>query len=250
MTRSLKPEAVEAWEIQSGRVDPYYVKVLTRVLAAHAMAQKLSAIGYRRMRDMVTDPALHALAKQSYAREHRNARLVYGMLEEIGVSERAAERTLMSAWRSPSFEAVRFFAEQALGELDLVIAGLSLETSGLLILGINYSESSYAPHARLAKDMLEEKAACDRVFGDLFAQTAERFGLQAANEKLMFWLPMAANFFGPAGSGFTNECLRLGLKRRDNQDLADLYLSMVARRCEGAGLNMPRLTRAYPRRLA
>ncbi len=250
MSRSLEPRAVEAWEIQAGRIDSYYVKVLTRVLAAHAMTQKMAATGYRRTLDTIADPSLRALAERNHARERLHVRAVYRMLEEIGVTERAAERTLLSAWRSPSFEAARFFAEQAQGEVDLLMAGLSLETTGLLVLGINYVDSSYAPHARLAQNELEEKAANDQVFSDLLAEAAARFGPQTVGERLIRWLPMAANFFGPAGSGFTNECLRLGLKRKDNQELAELYLSMVARRCECAGLKMPRLTGAYPRRLA
>jgi 1,2-phenylacetyl-CoA epoxidase catalytic subunit len=250
MSRSLAPCAVEAWEVRAGRVDPYYVKVLTRVLAAHAMTRKITAEGYRRMRDTIADPQLRALAEQNHADECRHAQMVYWMLEEIGVNARAAERTLLSAYRAPSFEALRFFTERARGEIDLLMAGLSLETTALLILGINYVDSSYAPHARLAHSVLEQKAAQDRAFTTLLMEGAARFGLQAVVKGLFNWLPMAANSFGPPGSGFTNECLRLGLKRQDNQELAELYLAMIARRCERAGLEIPRLSETYPRKVA
>src|SRR5260370_25358978 len=60
------------------------------------------------------------------------------------------------------------------------------------------------------------------------------------------WLPRAVNFFGPPGSGFTYDCLRYGLKSRDNAELAELYLSMLERRVVQAGLEMPRPTPRYP----
>jgi 1,2-phenylacetyl-CoA epoxidase catalytic subunit len=249
MSRSLEPWSIEASEIRCGRVDPYYVKTLTRVLAAHAMTQKLVVAGYQRMLDTVADPSLRELTEQIHLQERLHAQLVYQLLEEIGVREQSADRTLLRAFRSPSFEAPLFFAERAQGEIDLLMAGLSFETSGLLMLGVNYVESSYAPHARLAQVVLEEKAAHDQLFSDLLAQEAPRLGLELVSERLFCWLPMAVNSFGPAGSGFTNECLRLGLKRKDNQQLADLYLALTRLRCQRVGLRMPQLTAEYPRRL-
>jgi len=44
--------------------------------------------------------------------------------------------------------------------------------------------------------------------------------------------PARGEFFGPPGTGFTYDCIRYGLKSRDNQELADLYVTMLSRRCE------------------
>jgi 1,2-phenylacetyl-CoA epoxidase catalytic subunit len=70
------------------------------------------------------------------------------------------------------------------------------------------------------------------------------------NSALRQWLPMAVNFFGPPGSGFTYDCMRYGLKSRDNGELAELYLSMLERRVAQAGLEMPALTGNYPHQIA
>ena len=64
------------------------------------------------------------------------------------------------------------------------------------------------------------------------------------------WLPRAVNFFGPPGSGFTFDCLRYGLKARDNGELSEMYLTMLERRLGNVGIAMPRLTLDYPHALA
>ena len=64
------------------------------------------------------------------------------------------------------------------------------------------------------------------------------------------WLPRAVNFFGPPDSGFTYDCIRYGLKTRDNGDLAELYLSLLERRLRNARLELPALTATYPHVIA
>jgi 1,2-phenylacetyl-CoA epoxidase catalytic subunit len=117
------------------------------------------------------------------------------------------------------------------------------------MIGINYKESSYAPHARAADRILDEEAE-HQVFalGEL-ASAVDRCGPEAVAAALRQWLPAAANFFGPPGSGFGYDCLRFGLKARDNGQLTELYLSMLERRLANVGLAMPRLTPGYPHTL-
>ena len=78
-------------------------------------------------------------------------------------------------------------------------------------------------------------------------RAAARFGPETVNAALREWLPRAVNFFGPPGSSFTYDCLRYGLKSRDNQELADLFLAMIEKRCEQLGLDLPDLSKEYPR---
>ena len=46
--REFPPRSLNAEALNEGRVDPHYTKVLLRLLAAHAMAEKLTALGYQR----------------------------------------------------------------------------------------------------------------------------------------------------------------------------------------------------------
>ncbi len=248
--RQFAPRSIDAADVGQGRPEPHYRNVLTRLLAAHALAEKLTAEGYQRALGHVSDPALAPVIEKTLAEERKHAAMIYRALGELGINESAADRSMIPALKAPSFEAPRYFAEHAGGEVDLLMASLSLDMTGLLMIGENYRDSSYAPHARAADLILEEEADHDQFAANELRAAAERFGKGKLNQALRQWVPRAANFFGPPGSGFTHDCLTYGLKARDNQELAELYLEMLARRLAQAGLEMPRLTTSYPRALA
>lgn len=250
MKRHYPTASIEAADLLERRVEPHYGKTLTRLLAAHAIAEKLTAIGYQRALEAIADPALIPTIEKNLAEEKKHARLVYHLLEELGVNEAQADRSMVTAAKSPSFAAPRRFAEHSVDPLGLLMASLSLDATGLLMIGVNYRESSYAPHARAAEIILDEEEDHDQFAAAALREAAERFAAERVNAALREWLPMAANFFGPSGSGFTFDCLRYGLKARDNGELAELYLTMIGRRVGQAGLIMPELTRRYPYALA
>src|ERR1700722_7853681 len=248
--RQFPARTVEAEGIRLRRVDSHYTKSLIRLLAAHALAEKLTALGYQRALETVTDDSLRKVIEKNLAEERRHALLVYRALREIGVTQEEADRALIPALKAPSFEAPLRFARSASGELDLLMASLSLDMTGLLMIGVNYRDSSYAPHARAAERMLDEEAEQETFAAGELINAVDRFGSEAVTGALRQWLPAAANFFGPPGSGFGYDCLRFGLKARDNGELSELYLSMLERRLANVGLAMPRLTPGYPHALA
>jgi 1,2-phenylacetyl-CoA epoxidase catalytic subunit len=246
LRRQFAPGSIEAKDLTEGRVDPHYGKILKRLLAAHAIAEKLTAIGYQRALDRVSNPSLRPTIEKNLAEERKHARLIYRALEQLGVSQESADRSMAPAMRSPSFEAPRHFAEHPADELELVMASVSLDMTGLIMIGVNYKDSSYAPHARAAEAILGEEEDHEIFAAAELRQALERSGPEATNAALREWLPRAVNFFGPPGSGFTYDCIRYGLKDRDNAELAEIYLSMLERRVHQAGLAMPRLTSGYP----
>jgi 1,2-phenylacetyl-CoA epoxidase catalytic subunit len=248
--RRIAPASVESEDIRLGRVELHYTKVLTRLMAAHALAEKLTAAGYERMLATVDDPELRPAIEKNLVEERRHARLIYDALAEIGISEAQADRLMITVAKGPSFIAPRCFAEQAGGELDLVMGSISLDATGMLMIGVNYRESSYAPHARAAEAILAEEADHESFGLGELGRALERFGAERVIDALREWLPRAVNFFGPPGSGFTFDCLTYGLKARDNQDLADLFLAMLERRLHQLGLKLPALTSQYPYEIA
>ena len=243
--REFAPRSLRATDV--GAVDPNYRRVLTRLLAAHAMAEKLTALGYHRALQTVDNPALQEVIEKNYHEEHKHARLIYRLLQALGVSEKQADRMMMMLVRSPSFEAPMYFAQEAEGELDLLMASIALDATGLVMIGVNYRDSSYTPHAEAAEIILEDEAGHDVFAAEQLGRAVTRFGLERVNAALREWLPRAVNFFGPPGSGFTYDCLRYGLKSRDNQELADLFLAMIEKRCDQLGLGLPELSKEYPR---
>ena len=248
--RQFPPGSLERDDVLCGRVEANFVRVLTRLLAAHAMAEKLTATGYQRALETIGRPELAVVMRKNLAEEHKHARLVYTALAEIGISEAQSDRSLVAALKGPSFAAPRYFAEHCAGELDLVMATVSLDMTGLIMIGVNYRESSYAPHARAAEIIVAEEEEHELFASNVLRDAADRFGSEVVNSALRQWLPRAVNFFGPPGSGFTFDCIRYGLKARDNGELADLYLTLLERKVRQAGLDMPALTKGYPHALA
>jgi len=188
--------------------------------------------------------------RKNLAEEEKHARLIYAALAELGVSETQADRSLVTALKSPSFTAPRYFAEHSADELDLVMATISLDMTGLIMIGVNYKESSYAPHARAADVIVAEEEDHELFASNVLRDAVDHFGIDAVNTALRQWLPRAVNFFGPPGSGFTFDCITYGLKARDNGELAELYLTLLDRQVQQAGLHMPVLTKDYPHALA
>ena len=246
LRRQFAPREINAADLRIGRIDPHYEKILLRLLAAHALAEKLTAFGYERALRTCDDASLKETIQKNLIEETRHARLVYRTLAELGVTEKAADRTMLPLMKAPSFEAPRFFAEKANGEMDLLMATLALDMTGLMMIGVNYQDSSYAPHSRAAELIMEEEADHEVFASELLGVGVEKFGRKEVNAALRTWLPRAVNFFGPPGSGFTYDCIRYGLKARDNQEIADLYVTVLERRAAQLGLEMPRLTPGYP----
>lgn len=240
------PRQFEAADLVRGRVEPFYSKVLIRLLSAHALAEKLTADGYQRAAASVMDPEIRRIADKNLAEELKHAALIYDLLNELGVNRHSADRASIPLLRAPSFQAPRYFAEQAEGELGLLMGNVCLDMTGLIMIGVNYRDSSYAPHARAADLILEEEADHDEYANFALRSAVDRVGVATVNAALRQWLPWAVNFFGPPGSGFTFDCLRFGLKHQDNDELAGLFLSMLERRLFHLGLEMPPLTSTYP----
>jgi len=246
--RKYAPREISAVDLRVGRVDPHYEKILVRLLAAHAMAEKLTAFGYERALSTCGDPSLRAVIEKNLLEESKHARLVYRALAELGVTEKSADRMTIPLMKAPSFEAPRYFAEKASGEIDLIMAALALDSTGLMMIGVNYQDSSYAPHSRAAELIMEDEADHEILASELLGDAVKKFGRKEVESALRQWLPRAVNFFGPPGSGFTYDCIQYGLKARDNQELAEMYVTVLERRADQLGIKLPQLSPSYPHR--
>src|SRR2546427_11618538 len=95
--RELPPRVIEAPDVKLGRMDPNYGKVLVRLLAAHALAEKLTADGYQRALAETRDPELAEALQKNLSEERKHAVLIYRALAEIGVNEVTATRMMIAA---------------------------------------------------------------------------------------------------------------------------------------------------------
>ena len=65
--REFPPRSLNAEALNEGRVDPQYTRVLIRLLAAHAMAEKLTALGYQRALAALDNPDLRPIVEKNFA---------------------------------------------------------------------------------------------------------------------------------------------------------------------------------------
>ncbi len=79
--REFPPRSLNAEALNEGRVDPQYTRVLIRLLAAHAMAEKLTALGYQRALATLDNPDLRPIVEKNFDEEKKHARLIYDALE-------------------------------------------------------------------------------------------------------------------------------------------------------------------------
>src|SRR5260370_7213553 len=99
--REFSPRSFDAAAIQEGRVDPHYVKVLMRLLAAHAMAEKLTALGYQRALSTIDNPALTAILEKNFAEEKNHPRLIYAALQELAMTQQPADPSIITLLNAP-----------------------------------------------------------------------------------------------------------------------------------------------------
>ena len=71
--REFPPRSLNAEALNEGRVDPQYTRVLIRLLAAHAMAEKLTALGYQRALAALDNPDLRPIVEKNF-QEEKNTR--------------------------------------------------------------------------------------------------------------------------------------------------------------------------------
>ena len=109
--RQFPARTVEAEDIRLRRVDSHYTKSLIRLLAAHALAEKLTALGYQRALETVTDDSLRKVIEKNLAEERRHALLVYRALREIGVTQEEADRALIPALSISSAPGARLIGQ-------------------------------------------------------------------------------------------------------------------------------------------
>ena len=226
--------------------DPAYRDTLTRLLAAHALAEKLTAWGFARALPRIAGYRRQHTVAKNVQEEMEHARLIYDALVQLDVGESAADSLMATAWNSPSFEAPRRFAEADCDLVDMLLAGFCLDTGGLLMIGRNYARSSYRPHAEAAAAILRDERDHDAFASNEFRQAVGELGAAAVQRQVDVWIPLGLNFFGPPRSRFTARCREFGLKSYDNSELADEFRALVARRFDEVGLTMPRVSAAYP----
>jgi 1,2-phenylacetyl-CoA epoxidase catalytic subunit len=106
--------------------------------------------------------------------------------------------------------------------------------------GETWDSVPYQPLRRVS-DKLQKDELFHAAFGlqNLRRVCSTSSGLDEANEKVKIWWPAALDMFGRSDSGFSEEYVRWGLRRKDNESLRRQYISETQPLLEEVGITVP-----------
>ncbi len=182
--------------------------------------------------------------------EVRHAKAIYGLLRDLGidVDARVAEHDYNYRLR----ENVDLGNQRAAGDMRVNIFYYPIETWADFVMfnfcmdrGAGHQledglDCSYEPWARELQRIAKEETTHLR-HGDLWVERmakdpATHDEIQAALDK---WYPRTMNIFGRPGTSRNALYRRLGLKKRDNDEVRQAFVNDVKPKIEAWGLNLP-----------
>jgi len=219
-----------------------YRATLVKLLADQARAELLAAHVYSRWVSRVADPDtklyLAEIAKEETEHWHR----AIGLLADLGVTPDAARQHQTSSW----FYATTRLLLRRLAWTDVAV-GAFLIDSAAYILVEDFAQSSYAPWAEMAQDILKEEEGHPD-FGIRCLRTLiDDRGRARVERAIRKWWRISLNLFGPPITRNTERYLRLGLKFRTNEDRRQAFRAAMEPHIRALGVAIPRLYRdRYP----
>jgi len=223
-------------------MSPEYRTTLVKLLADQARAELVAAHTYARWVSRVPDPedkmALAGIAKEETEHWHQAIEL----LGELGVSPEAARR---HQTRSRFYIWARLLVPR-LTWLDVAMGALLVDAAAYILVE-DFAQSSYAPWARVAQNILKDEEGHPDVGRRFLSKQIEQRGPVPVQRALQKWWRLSLNLFGPPVTRNTDLYLRLGLKFRSNEERRQIFRASLEPQIRALGLQVPRLLRErYP----
>ena len=219
-----------------------YRSTLIKLLADQARAELVAAHTYSRWVSRAPGPDEKLFLAEIAREETEHWYKAIVLLGELGVAPDAVRR---HRTRSPFYPMARVLAPR-LTWLDVAM-GAFLVDAAAYVLVEDFAQSSYAPWARAAKDILADEEDHPDFGGRCVRRLIETKGMPRVQRALKKWWRLSMNLFGPPITKNTDLYLRLGLKVRTNEERRQAFRRMVEPRVRAEGLTVPRLMRErYP----
>jgi ring-1,2-phenylacetyl-CoA epoxidase subunit PaaA len=221
---------------------PDYRAALLRLLADQARAELYASTTYARWVPRVDGIEekvyLAAIAHEETEHWARAVRL----LEQLGVPPHEVRRVRTSS----IFYALVWLRVPRKVWLDVVMMNFLIDHAAYYLVE-DFAQSSYAPWARMAQEILQEEATHSDFGADCVRKAIQRQGQPSVSRALRRWWPIALNVFGPPTTARTPLYLRYGLKFRTNEERRQAYRAACEPKIRAVGLEVPPLHRnRYP----
>ena len=221
---------------------PEYRATLIKLLADQARAELIAAHTYSRWVRRAPGPEEKMALAEMAREETEHWYLAIELLRELGLSPDAARRHQTRSW----FYATGNVIMSWLTWLDVAMAAFLVDAAAYILVE-DFAQSSYAPWARVAQNILTDEEDHPDTGGRFLATQIEQRGPLAVQRGLKKWWRVSMNLFGPPVTANTELYIRLGLKFRTNEERRQIFRRSVEPRIRALGLDVPRLARErYP----
>ena len=219
-----------------------YRSTLVKLLADQARAELMAAHTYSRWVSRAPGPDEKLYLAEIAREETEHWYKAIALLGELGVSPETASRYRTRSWFYP---ASRLLVPR-LTWLDVAMAAFLVDAAAYVLVE-DFAQSSYAPWARAAKDILADEEDHPDFGSRCLRRQIERQGAPRVQRALRKWWRVSMNLFGPPITKNTDLYIRLGLKFRTNEERRQEFRRVVEPRIRGEGLTVPALYRErYP----
>jgi len=241
MTQRLHlPESIE--QDSPMTQDGEYRSKLIRLLNDQARAELEASNTYSRWVHKAPGPEerLHLAAIAHEETEHWYGTIK--VLEGLHVTPQEADDYFGRQW----FYTVAHLAIPRYRWVDILMLTFLIDRGAFLIVE-DFAQSSYAPWARFAKNVLAEEIH-HMDFGNEFVRAqVDKLGAKTVQPALNKWWRIALNMFGPPATRHTAQYIRLGLKFRGNEERRQAFRATCEKQIIELGLHVPKLYRGiYP----
>lgn len=238
VTRELAPGSVHA----DSPMTPEYKKHLVRLIADHAKAELWAAHTYSSWVPKAPGPVEKVHMAEIAHEESKHWYKAIKLLEELGIPHQDAPKYASNHW----FYRIISVAIPRLTWMDVLMLTFLIDRGAYFLIE-DFTQSSYAPWQKMAKETLSEEEGHVDFGNQRLRELVEKHGKGRVQAALNKWWRVGLNMFGPPRTKNTDLYIRLGLKYRSNEERRQAYRRDCEPQICALGLDVPKLRRrTYP----
>ena len=219
-----------------------YRSNLIRLLADQARAELFAAHTYSSWLRRAPGPQEKMYLAELTKEETDHWYKAIKLLEDLGVSPEEARKHQTPSW----FYYTWRLLVPRLTWIDILMMSFLIDY-GAYFLVEDFAQSSYAPWAKTAQEILKEEEGHPDFGSNCLQAMMQERGAAPVQRALNKWWRVALNMFGAPATMSTELFIRLGLKYRSNEERRQAYRRSCEPKIRALGLQVPKLYKqTYP----
>ncbi len=236
---------------KSSPLPPTYKKHLLNLLWMQGDSEYSGALGYMPWIEKAPDVKEKVLVAQIVKDEMRHASVIYKMLRDLGEDPEAHIEKVDLGYKLEEDEInigfkrvkddfrVNIFYYNIRYWTDFILFNFLMDRAAGHQLE-DTLHSSYLPWKKGIEGIYKEEVM-HLTHGDTWVKKLSKDPeqLKFLQERLNLWWPRVMNVFGKTIGGANQIYVKLGLKKRTNKEIRDIFVAEIEKLCEECGLVLP-----------